>query len=198
MVLFMCFAVTCWLTRSTRDILTNKGFFLKSSSVQSWYLNHPVESLVCSSRKSVLLAKVLPVIIYFNKYSAMTSALLCCAHFNFTKPKLLVASRIYGGTWMDLYRGWEEIFCYFWGPEHGHFHVSCSLWYTTLFTFYLFQVGHGGVGVRMKMFTVFTGHSGQNIYLYDFGGAELAELGGPAPPHFMLHSPDCTSDINMQ
>lgn len=196
MVLLMCFAVTCWLTRSTRDILTNKGFFLKSSSVQSWYLTHPVESLVCSSRKSMLLAKVLPVIIYLNKYSAMTSALLCCEHFNFIKPKLLVVSRIYGGTWMDSYRGWEEIFCYFWGPRTWT--LSCLMLPMVHYTFYLFQVGHGGVGVRVKMSTVFTGHFGQNIYLYDFGGIELAELGGPAPPHFMLQFPDCTSDINLQ
>lgn len=38
----------------------------------------------------------------------------------------------------------------------------------------------------------------ENIYLHDFGGTELGVLGGPAPPHFMLHSPDCTSDTNMQ
>lgn len=52
--------------------------------------------------------------------------------------------------------------------------------------------------MTVTMFTVFTGRSGQNIYLYDFGGTELGELGGPDPPHFLLHSPDCTSDINMQ
>lgn len=137
----MCFAVTCWLTRLTRDILTNEGFFLKSSSVQSWYLTRPVESWACSSRKSMLSAKMLLVSISLNKYSALMGALLCCAHFNFTKPRLLVASRIYGGTWMDTFRRWEEILCYFWGPEHGHFHVSCSLWYSTLFIYFRWGVG---------------------------------------------------------
>lgn len=61
------FAVTCWPTRLTRDILTKNGFFLKSSSVQSWYLSHHAESWACSSRRSVLLAKMLVVHIYFNK-----------------------------------------------------------------------------------------------------------------------------------
>lgn len=76
--------------------------------------------------------------------------------------------------------------------------LSCLMLSVILYTFYLFQVGCGGVGVTVTMFTVFTGRSGQNIYLYDFGGTELGELGGPDPPHFLLHSPDCTSDINMQ
>lgn len=30
-------------------------------------------------------------------------ALACCAHFNFTKPKVQVASRIYGSTQMDYF-----------------------------------------------------------------------------------------------
>lgn len=76
--------------------------------------------------------------------------------------------------------------------------LSCLMLPVVRYAFYLFQVGCGGVGVTAKMFTVFTGRSGQNIYLCDFGGTGLGELGGPAPPHCMLHSPDCTSDINMQ
>lgn len=30
-------------------------------------------------------------------------ALACCAHFNFTKPKVQVASRVYGSTQMDYF-----------------------------------------------------------------------------------------------
>lgn len=40
-------------------------------------------------------------------------ALACCAHFNFTKPKVQVASRLYGSTQMDyFFRGCEQIPCY--------------------------------------------------------------------------------------
>lgn len=67
--------------------------------------------------------------------------------------------------------------------------LSCLMLPVILYTFYLFQVGHEGVGVTATMFTVFTGHSGQNIYLYDFGGTELGELGGPAPLLTLLTAP---------
>lgn len=86
-----------------------------------------------------------------NEYSSLMGA-----HFNFTKPKLLVVSRIYSATWMNSFKGWEEILCSFWGPKHGHVHVSSSPWYTILFIYFRW-----GVGGTAKMFTVFIGHSGQ-------------------------------------
>lgn len=164
MVLFMCFAVTCWLTRLTRDILTNKGFFLKSSSVQSQYLTHPVESLVCSSRKSVLLAKMLLVSIYLNKYWALMGALLCCAHFSFTKPKLSVASKIYGGTWVDSFRGWDEILLLL--RPRTWMTFSCLMLPVVHYTFYLCHAGRGGVGGTVEMFSVHRPFWAKHLFIW--------------------------------